>query len=64
MTNDVQRKLRLEGNLGRLEGNKRHGRPTMAKSFLKRDEKQEEVRNIEKPEDIERKLYFTVRFHN
>jgi len=63
MNNDNQRKMRLEGNLSRLEGNKRVGRPSMAKSFLKRDEKQEEVRNIEKPEDIERKLYFTVRFN-
>jgi len=41
---------------------KRFGRPIMAKSMLKKEDKDEVEVDVEDEEEVERKLYYTVRF--
>jgi len=60
---DIERKERLEGNLKRLDGQRRHGRPIMTKSFLQKDKKSAETKDVLSPEEIDKQLYFTVRFN-
>ena len=58
-----EKKLKFDANWRRLGANKRTGRPVMAKSFLKTEEKQEEVKDEIDPEEVEKQRYFSVRFN-
>jgi len=42
---------------------KRPGRPIMARSMLKKNDKEETLVDVEDEEEIDKRLYFTMRFH-
>lgn len=59
---EEEQKLKREIIKKRMLAQKRPGRPIMAKSMLKKEDKQETVKDEENLEELEKKMFFTLRF--
>ncbi len=59
---EEEEKQKLEKIKKRMMAEKRFGRPIMAKSMLKKQVKEVEDDDSEDEEEIDRRLYYTVRF--
>ncbi len=59
---EEEQRKKLDKIERRLQATKRMGRPIMAKSMLMQEDKQETEVDQEDEEQVEKRLYFTVRF--